>query len=1059
MSDYASSDGDKVNTLNVVDDDDSGSSSGGEGDWKAGRPGTAGADQIDPSLPFEGYRECNWDENESYKGQWKDDMMHGQGTLNIVSGIYQGQFVLHQMHGPGRFDSADGTTYIGDFVDNLFEGTGVIGYSERCVYAGEFIRGKREGKGTMVFDNDDKFEGDWKGGIREGKGVYTAHMQKEIYVGEFRNNRRHGDGVLFFAEKSTTRNVSGYKKMNVLYENGELVKKRTRPPQAPPSTTVDPRTKLQEARAKHAKAMGNAMDYEGGGTTRAGAMQVLKEETDSEGEDFLKAGAKEEAWGGADDGQPLKEIGDEEEDDLDNNGDGMDDAIDRLQKQREALKKGGWASLEDEDEVSFLDRLMACVPFRKKKEEETIEAKGALGKVDCVLWVKVIGAKSLPAFGKYEFSNCFAEVVSRGQKFTTKVIYDTIDPTWEEKFEMAHSTTDEVQELIVRVLHKGGRRPQLMGVLVRNLNALQVGMSVPDLGKGDISYDLLDDKEEPVKGTPSADGRKHISKVKIQYGIKYQPDALLTVRILQARKLIPPHFKSIGNPFCILRYGDVALTSQGGKDRENPNWGQTMSFDVYTSETYSKMKGMKRETHITLEVWDPQLMDKDVFIGGFKLDITSIHFGTRADAKWHTMGDTTRPRRENVGKLKCFASWGANEMTTLRVHVEEGIALQQFFNFGNTANKMMAQLQRFSKEEEKDKNKKKELPIPDAYLRLSLDAKKTRKTEVKKQTLDPVWNQRFVFNLKQSEITDSMFVQCLHANPLGGDDLIGMANVDLRGLVLDGRPLNRWYRLEDPELSEVLDEREKAIAKAARREASMKAGIFPAADEDEEEDEVDEEDDLALANKMRGGGGGFMGFGGTKAATSKKKLQERLDAGCDPSELGRVKIGLTWVTMEDAEDKAAQAVWESRMADPMRRRVLKRLMIGWVRELTQTTLNKFKRDLVIQRRQAEEAINRFVEKTRPKFFSAWQEYVVMLRHSDTMRHYADLRLRLKPVFEEWYLLLDTSKRRARVEKGLPPDDPRELLPEAPLDLNGSMAPLFKDAAPVRIPRPKSAASS
>ena len=72
-----------------------------------------------------------------------------------------------------------------------------------------------------------------------------------------------------------------------------------------------------------------------------------------------------------------------------------------------------------------------------------------------------------------------------------------------------------------------------------------------------------------------------------------------------------------------------------------------------------------------------------------------------------------------------------------------------------------------------------------------------------------------------------------------------------------------------------------------------------------------------------------MGFGGgAKAATSKKKLQERLDAGCDPAELGRVKIGLTWVTMEDAEDKAAQAVWESRMTDPMRRRVLKRLMIG-----------------------------------------------------------------------------------------------------------------------------------
>ena len=28
--------------------------------------------------------------------------------------------------------------------------------------------------------------------------------------------------------------------------------------------------------------------------------------------------------------------------------------------------------------------------------------------------------------------------------------------------------------------------------------------------------------------------------------------------------------------------------------------------------------------------------------------------------------------------------------------------------------------------------------------------------------------------------------------------------------------------------------------------------------------------------------------------------------------------------------------------------------------------------------------------------------------------------------------------------GLPAEDPRELLPDAPLDLNGSMAPRFKD---------------
>ena len=47
----------------------------------------------------------------------------------------------------------------------------------------------------------------------------------------------------------------------------------------------------------------------------------------------------------------------------------------------------------------------------------------------------------------------------------------------------------------------------------------------------------------------------------------------------------------------------------------------------------------------------------------------------------------------------------------------------------------------------------------------------------------------FVFHLQQSELTYFMFVQCLHSNSLQTDDSIGMVNVDLRALVLDGRPI------------------------------------------------------------------------------------------------------------------------------------------------------------------------------------------------------------------------------------------------------------------------------
>jgi hypothetical protein len=606
MSDYAPSEEGEEDGHNQEwssgDEKSSGSDEGGT------RPQTSMLD-VDPALPYEGYRACFWDDDESYEGQWKDDMMHGQGTLKIKAGIFQGMFVKHQMHGPGRFDAADGTTYIGDFADNHFEGPGVIAYSERCIYSGEFHAGKRHGKGTMVFENDDKYEGEWANGVREGKGVYTAHMMKEIYFGGFRNNRRHGDGMLFFAERATTRNETGYKKLNATYEDGELVKKRQRPPQAPPMAKVDPRAAMLDARAKHARSMGHSAAFEPAGGTIT--KRELKEETDSEDDDFLAAttGGASAVWG-ADDGMKGGDEDDDEEnvDVLENVGDGMDAAIDRLQKQRENVNVWDETAADD---TTLLDRLIGCIPnpFRRKKEAEVVESKGALGKVDCILWVHVTASRHLPAMVNDESSNCFAEVVSRGQKFTTKVKENTLNPHWDESFDLTHSTTDEVQELTIKLYHKG-RKPQYMGQLVRNLTSLEVGESVPADGKPEVWYDLVNEKGEKVQGQ-SEDGKKHQSKIKIRYGIKYKPDALVTVRLMYARKLVPPHFKSVGNPFVICRYAGKEiksvvgegppppprtkwtrrvplpvligpfvicryagkeLKSVGGRDRENPSW-------------------------------------------------------------------------------------------------------------------------------------------------------------------------------------------------------------------------------------------------------------------------------------------------------------------------------------------------------------------------------------------------------------------------------------------------------------------------------------------------------
>ena len=61
------------------------------------------------------WRAYTWDNGDEYKGFWRDNQMHGRGSLRCGEGLYQGEFFEHQMHGFGRFDFSQGGTYIGQF--------------------------------------------------------------------------------------------------------------------------------------------------------------------------------------------------------------------------------------------------------------------------------------------------------------------------------------------------------------------------------------------------------------------------------------------------------------------------------------------------------------------------------------------------------------------------------------------------------------------------------------------------------------------------------------------------------------------------------------------------------------------------------------------------------------------------------------------------------------------------------------------------------------------------------------------------------------------------------
>ncbi|MBO6025901.1 MAG: hypothetical protein J6P73_01500 [Bacteroidales bacterium] len=124
-----------------------------------------------------------------YKGEWLDDMEHGQGTsvktdevgihLSSVSERYTGGFRQGKYHGHGVFVKShyDGEftngadRFEGDFVDGAAIGLGVWEYANGDRFEGEFATyGKpsvcstpiqQNGHGIYTFANGQQFEGDW----------------------------------------------------------------------------------------------------------------------------------------------------------------------------------------------------------------------------------------------------------------------------------------------------------------------------------------------------------------------------------------------------------------------------------------------------------------------------------------------------------------------------------------------------------------------------------------------------------------------------------------------------------------------------------------------------------------------------------------------------------------------------------------------------------------------------------------------------------------------------------------------------------------------------------
>ena len=171
-----------------------------------------------------GYGELIWSNGNSYKGYFIDDMMHGYGINIRNDGSYRGYYEFDKKNGYGEAIYSDGSytnslydTYKGEWKDNMHSGVGTLFNKGKLVFIGNFLKNLRFGQGVLIDNYEDDNEeyiasGQWDDGFTGFGSVY--HRDGSNFTGYHVNAVRNGPGK--YSWPDTWSATSGF------YENGIL---------------------------------------------------------------------------------------------------------------------------------------------------------------------------------------------------------------------------------------------------------------------------------------------------------------------------------------------------------------------------------------------------------------------------------------------------------------------------------------------------------------------------------------------------------------------------------------------------------------------------------------------------------------------------------------------------------------------------------------------------------------------------------------------------------------------------------------------------------------------
>lgn len=152
-------------------------------------------DGILLSCENEAWKRANFDNGDSFEGEWNDGKPHGKGIyVSLFGNVIEGTWTEGELTGFVYIKDMNGESYEGNFLHGQYHGLGTKIGNGGYKYKGMWKNGKKHGDGVCFFSDASSYCGPWKDDLQHGEGR-CAFPDLSSYEGDFDRGRLHGAGV------------------------------------------------------------------------------------------------------------------------------------------------------------------------------------------------------------------------------------------------------------------------------------------------------------------------------------------------------------------------------------------------------------------------------------------------------------------------------------------------------------------------------------------------------------------------------------------------------------------------------------------------------------------------------------------------------------------------------------------------------------------------------------------------------------------------------------------------------------------------------------------------